>query len=371
MAETGESKKLTYLEVLVDGQKKHGCDSKESAVESRPWPNLPLDILRSILERCSLVEQIRLYAVCKSWHDHAPSVDRLPWLMTYDWSEKLGNYLKSNCNFSGPARDQTCNLDQIIYGQGRSDFIGADILALKRGWLLLKNGDRPFLYNPFRRQIMNLPSLDIGSGKATLSTVPTSPNCVIFVIKSSNSGDKIMISTYNCGDSEWTSYNFDGFSSYAKDVVYVKGKFYCVFSNGMLGVFEAAQHDWSVLTQPQLPRLLEFLPKYEFHMVESEGEFVLLVCLGRPQHFFRFDWLRMEWVRIKRLGNRAVFIDKTSYAVSVEGELARNLAERIYYHGDKYTWFYSLEAGSYAPCSKLYTMDVGVGHKRVWIEPCH
>ncbi|KAK9292024.1 hypothetical protein L1049_019977 [Liquidambar formosana] len=163
MAETGESKKLTYLEVLVDGQKKHGCDSKESAVESRPWPNLPLDILRLILERCSLVEQIRLYAVCKSWHDHAPSVDRLPWLMTYDWSEKLGNYLKSNCNFSGPARDQTCNLDQIIYGEGTSDFIGADTLALKKGWLLLKNGDRPFLYNPFRRQIMNLPSLDVGS----------------------------------------------------------------------------------------------------------------------------------------------------------------------------------------------------------------
>ncbi|KAK9288167.1 hypothetical protein L1049_016616 [Liquidambar formosana] len=230
--ETGQSKTATNLETLVEGQNRHGSDDLEERTEQAKKTTME--------ETGKLKTAMNLETVVEGQNKHGSddlevSADKLPLLMIYNWTKTCGINILSLCDFSGLLLDHPYTVDVKRYRIERRIFIGADLLASKNGWLLLKNCDRPFLYNPFMREMINLPNLDIGSDKATLSTMSTSAECMVFVIKRSMTGDKIIISMYHCGDTEWTTYTFEGLFNCVKDVVYSKGKFYCVFLRWNVG----------------------------------------------------------------------------------------------------------------------------------------
>lgn len=283
------------------------------------WSNLPTDLLRLTTERLCFADQTRFRAVCKSWHgiSGVQSINKA-WLMTHYRVRDDGN-IKVVCNFFDISMNKTYTfkIDPMSYGE--EIFKEFNILALvkasKNGWLLIQNywSQFTFFYNPFHAlKIIKLPALsNIGCNisNATFSTVPTSPDCMVFDIRttSDSRGPKIIISICRCSDNEWISYIFDiKFVGFVRDTVYSKGKLYCVFSSGHLGAFCTTDRDWRVLSN-LCPAIRKF-DRYKYHMFEFDGEVVLVVLSKTWPNIlvFNYDWSNMAWVWQDRLGNQQV-----------------------------------------------------------------
>ncbi|OMO88768.1 hypothetical protein COLO4_20081 [Corchorus olitorius] len=181
-------------------------------MESRPWYDLPVEILNLIQSRLPVAEQIRFRIVCKSWHlVEAHHFERnLPWVLCHFWDDS-----GPNCSFHIPSPNQT----HILSDHVMEYLWDAGICASKHGWLLLQQSNETFFFNPFSNKVIKLPSMHISFNRATFSSTPTSPDCICFAIGSSKSSDKILISTCSPGDLKWRIVTLDGFNKAVEDVV--------------------------------------------------------------------------------------------------------------------------------------------------------
>jgi hypothetical protein len=336
-----------------------------SGTEGRQWSDIPLDVLNIIAEQLDVVDQIYLRAVCKNWRQIQivrPN-KKLPWLMGLSWAFDENVY--SVCSFYRPSANQSyITYNNIFEREEFKDLRGAAICASKYGWLLLQKSSLSFFYNPYTKSIIKLPDLDLSFNRTTFSSVPTSPDCFCCVIQSSKSNDKIYLSMCRPGDCQWSTLKLDGFRRAVVDVVYSNGTFYCVFSGGALGAFCVADRHWSLLTNREL--ISRDLFHSRAHMVESKGQ-LLLVCPSKFFEVFKFDCLAKTWLKINTLGCQALFLGCTSFSVSAEGDTL-GFAERIYYHCELYSHYYSMETKQSDRCT-FYPWDTKRGTERIWIQP--
>ncbi|XWS58585.1 hypothetical protein CRYUN_Cryun08bG0046900 [Craigia yunnanensis] len=354
---------------MVNGQK-HICCAEGKQMGFRSWSDLHVDILNLIIGRLPMIiDQIRFRFVCKNWHlAKVPQYEtNLPWLLGHLWHFDLrnGGAMTELSSFYIPSPNNQFHITKIIVKE-EQEFFGAAICASKYGWLLLQKSHKAFFHSPFSKKAIKLPNMEINFNRATFSSSPTSPDCICFTIGSSKSSDKIQFGICSPGDLEWCTIAVDGFKKAVEDVVYSNGSFYCVFVGGALGAFYVAGRDWSVLTDMEPFTGIQFWSRSQ--LVESNGE-LFLVCRNRNFHVFRFDWSEMGWIKIQKLGNQALFLGCTSFAVAAEGKTSA-LADRIYYHGDFHrSYFYNLRTNKKYTCEDFYPWVVHNDRERIWIEP--
>ncbi|XVF56787.1 hypothetical protein PTKIN_Ptkin06aG0148200 [Pterospermum kingtungense] len=302
----------------------------------RPWSDLPVDVLNLTLDDF-------LRASIK---------------FTFDATTQL-------FSFHIPSPNNQCRITKYIVEE-ELELFGAEICASKYGWLLLQQSDKAFFYSAFSRKAIKLPNMEIDFNRATFSSSPTSPDCICFAIQSSKSSDKIRFSICSPGNLEWCTIEVDGFNKAVEDVVYSNGNFYCVFSGGLLGAFDVASCDCSVLTYTVPIIRMQILSRS--CLVESNGELLLVLC-STNFHVYKFGRSKMGWREIHELGNQALFLGCTSFAAAAEGNTSA-LADRVYYHGNGHrSCFYDLHTKERYACEDFYPWVLHDATERIWIQP--
>ncbi|PSS10156.1 F-box protein [Actinidia chinensis var. chinensis] len=364
-----KTKRNTALITMVR-KKRDGYNSEDGRTSKWCWSYLPVGVLGMIMGRLSPVDQIRFRAVCKDWRRASSSSQpspRLPWLMTHDWVWSESGDIASSNKFHMPFHRHTHTSMHELDGQNWDDIHGASVCASKYGWLLLQKSKNGFVYNPFTREMLKLPKIDIAFNRITFSSVPTSTDCLFFAIESSKKSSryKIKICICSLGAQKWTTKNFNGIGKVAEDVVYNNGIFYCVFSGGVLGTYNVALQDWKVLTG--MAPITDVLFWHRAQMVDADGE-LLLVGSTNILHIFKFDRLQMTWVRINSLENHMLFLGCTSFAIAVSGGTS-NLAGRVYFHSNVGTKFHCFRDHTSQRCFELYPWDTPHSLEKLWVEP--
>ncbi|KAL4652347.1 hypothetical protein ACJW31_01G197600 [Castanea mollissima] len=347
---------------MMVNRHKHLSGCEGNSREFRSWSNLPVDIFNIIGRQLDFIKRVcknsrKIQAVGPLYE-----ILQVPWLLEH--SRGFDRNVYSLCSFHHPIENQSQVTYNKIEGKEWNDAV---ICASKFDWLLLQKSTLSFFYNPYTKTIIKLPDLDINFNRSTFSSVPTSPDCVCFAIQSSKNSSKMWLSTCQPGDRKWsTTVKFAGPKRAVEDVVYSNGIFYCVFTGGALGAFCVAHRYWSMLTDVNLVPGILFDTRA--HMVESNGQ-LWLVYRSSSMCFrvFNFDWSEKTWDETYSLGCQAFFLGCTSFSVSAEGETS-GFAERIYYHCDTYSSYYSLKTKQSHRCT-FYPWVTERGPERVWIQP--
>ncbi|KAM7255047.1 hypothetical protein ACFE04_020288 [Oxalis oulophora] len=355
---------------MTDTEDRNTRQRTENDTQSGSWLDLPKDVSTLIVGRLTtVVDCIRFRCVCKNWNlaEFSDHRCKLPWLIGHQWEINQDGDFMGSCKIHIPSTEKIYTGKNILVGE-EEQIYGAGICASKYQWLLLQRELYTFFYNPYSKNIIRLPAKDIHFNRATFSTSPTSPDCICFVMQSHKGGDQIYISTCSPGNTEWCTTVFDGFKKVVEDVVYKNGKFYCIFSGGVLGVFDIADREWNVLTNMKpLAGKLTSPSRSRSQLVESNGD-LLLFCWCEVLYVFKFNWSQNNWVRVTDLENRVIFLGCTSFSKPAEGEFS-HLGNRIYYHGPRQTCFYSCNTGASQYCMEAYPWRMENSRERIWIEP--
>ncbi|KAK9291921.1 hypothetical protein L1049_019873 [Liquidambar formosana] len=257
----------------------------------RPWSDLPNDILVLLLKKLHWSDRIRVSAVCKKRFlpiHGFPHIDKLPWMMGYNYIINDNNSIRSVCKLADPCTKRNHIVEDDVKGKKRKDFVGAkasgskeehgwvlfgdeaegkkrkDFVGAKacgsrHGWVLFSRKEddysnrlTSFIFSPFTDEVIELPALNRRYDKVAFSSSPAlDADCVFFALLDCN--NYLHISTCCCGDKNWKKFKFQSPMiqgvNYLPilDITYVHGFFSCVFAHGVLGAFSVAQQDWRVL----------------------------------------------------------------------------------------------------------------------------
>ncbi|CAK7340795.1 unnamed protein product [Dovyalis caffra] len=366
------------LSLIVNGKKK----KMEGA-----WANLPEDLLVTVFARMAFIDQIRSRAVCKNWKhltkDIRPS-DKLPMVMILNWHESQGR-VKSVCELYVPTHVRELTIEKEYQRKEHRKYVGAEVCESKYGWVLFRKSLREtaffFAYSPFFNEIVELPNnLEryFLQGKVTFSSTPTSPDCVFFAAKHPH------ISICRRGDQAWTKINASSINRFyeIRDVAYLNGEFYCLLDGGSLISWNVARQRWRRYDAYQAP--------YYYHgkdcLIESDGQLLRLKYVTNNDRYWcqlsRFDFYQENWVVEASLGDRAVFVNSSSFCflIPAVGE-ASELAETFHFYGhtsykvkDCFIFYYGYRSYSFITGEVLkrcepYSSLLRGKSRGIWIQP--
>ncbi|KAF8378533.1 hypothetical protein HHK36_029876 [Tetracentron sinense] len=195
------------------------------------------------------------------------------------------------------------------------------ICTCSHGWLVMLAfySDDCFLWNTASMEKIKLPPLKSFSHRAcVLSSSPNDPNCIVLF----TSSEGPFIRFCRPGSSEWFEYTFGSDGEIISEAIMHGGKIYCLtFLHRTLLMVDIDPHlavrKLEVkIPDPSLPDTV----RLSNYLIESCGEIFLVkkMYLGetttkvRDFDVFKMDFLRMVWVRVESLGDRAFFISSTN-----------------------------------------------------------
>ncbi|XP_071909591.1 uncharacterized protein [Coffea arabica] len=330
-----------------------GTDKIQIENKSRPWADLPRDILRIIKNKLPcLSDKVSFDSVCKNWG--TPGA-KLPWVMTYyhnytRWRSRstdesfecqlfhpqdptrftsatvlIKNEISSaairditpiyspTCPVYSPTSPGYCPIShgypiycltspglypptgRCICHDGRCP----KVCASKQGWLLIVTADYLgsakksifTFFNAFLDLVISVPKFAYDVELATFSTIPTSPRCVIFVLYCCSLG-KTRVGTYKIGDVYWNTQVIAERKDdpQAKSILYVNELLYYIFQDGMLGCYSFEKNRSIILTE-HFPRHFSVSSVYHFHLFGCDGEVRLATASKNCDEWciFRFD----------------------------------------------------------------------------------
>ncbi|KAK0599568.1 hypothetical protein LWI29_006459 [Acer saccharum] len=297
---------------------------KKKMMKKSDWADLPMEILRMIMEKLFWSERLPSCLVCKTWHEYFLEIQNdeqfLPWVMTMEQG--------GICKLGDPSKQAS----NIVEGAGTHDVLGyADACASRYGWVLFLNNlndhDQYILYSPFTNEVIKLPILikDYTS-VATFSHSPGSPNCMAIVFSAKNR--KISIKTCQPGDKSFKGdkVNIIGQVACVGDFVY------CFYSDGdwKLGAFNIKQQELKVSSG--------ILPMNTDHFnslfVAFNGDILLhSFSSNKPwsDQYWRFDLSEDKWVVVEDeiMKKHVIFEGCTSFTVPAVRD-ARQSAGMVY-----------------------------------------
>jgi hypothetical protein len=237
-------------------------------------------------------------------------------------------------------------------------------LDSKYGWSILgKKGceSKPalVLYNPFTNETIQLPQFNSSTNsvrKATFTSPPTCPDCVVLVLceeEEEEEEEGCIIGTCKPGDKIWRFRKTGGFKDWdaVKNVTYLNGIFCFLIRkyqpwSVVLGTLDVALEEDSVDMDCTSITVVqeEYMYAEDLLLVESDGELLLAVIRTyggvKPSYWnvYRFDWSRKDWTRVLGLGNQVLifrqwwFNSSVSIACPTSGEESK-FANMIFCHG--------------------------------------
>jgi hypothetical protein len=357
------------LAETVTENKRMTMKEKKEKLELQTWSDLPTELLELIISRLTLEENVRASVVCKRWHSVSISVrvvNQSPWLMYFP---KYGNLYE----FYDPS---LCKTHSIELPQ----LNGSRVCYTKDGWLLLykRRSHHLFFFNPFTREVIELPGFALYLHVVAFTCAPTSTNCMLLTVQEMGP-QSVAVSTCHPGATEWVTVNYQHHLPYPfytdslNKFVFCNGLFYCLSSNDWLGVFDPLQRTWNVLAVPPPKRDGKLLKIWRSgtYMTEHRGEIILIYrCSGSAKPImFKLDRRNMVWEEMKSLNGITVF---GSFLSSHSRTDVRGLMRNSVYFpnvrfGGKSCMSYRFDNCRYYPGKKR---DLGgLYPQNIWIEP--
>ncbi|XP_026452297.1 F-box protein At3g56470-like [Papaver somniferum] len=293
-----ENSFLTELEiktcsrmVVHDENQGENCNVGEVEAASY-WDNLDEDIVLVISNHLHGSDSKNFRLVCKANRAIMPKVQATsylsPWLVfSRDLKYTIYNVVNPMYN------DEN-------YAINLYDLTGCTICFQKGGWLLMTRKENLFFYNPFTRETVNIPNMDVGNySVVSFSSLPTSSDCIVFAMARRNDG--IYINCIRKGEAHWIHWSFFNFHNtniersmpFLSTAVFHDGDFFCLDDHGTVGRFSTKDNNWKVVKEPDE----EF---YQGHLVECFGALLLvqLEHCGTPVKISKLNFSEMEWVEV-------------------------------------------------------------------------
>ncbi|KAF5462556.1 hypothetical protein F2P56_018553 [Juglans regia] len=146
-------------------------------VVTRPWSDLPAELLSPIADQLRLIELLSFRGVCKDWKAAASTASAKiegsphsePWLLLYGENSQCHLYDESRKRY-------TMSIPRLD---------GATCIASNQGWLLMFVEGSMFFYCPFsdaKIEIPKFPHSILSSHAAAFSSAPTTPECIVAVM---------------------------------------------------------------------------------------------------------------------------------------------------------------------------------------------
>ncbi|CAL9197117.1 unnamed protein product [Musa hybrid cultivar] len=320
--------------------KKH---KKEIDADAKPTRYIPMDIVESILMRMNPKHAMRLSLVCKDWRAVAARLEEImrktPWLIVSKYPKETFR-VRSVVN-----KEVSFKIKVDGFPMSRTMFYNCSY-----GWLVtvLNLYNPMILFNPFSGAWLELPAYEPSPSFLCMSSAPTTPDCILLAHDYVN-----RLYVWRPGHTFWTIEknileDFDTILSF-------EGKFYAWhWHSGCLTIFKVLPV-WS--RKLVVPCPIDFTSCREpiVSLVESCGN-ILLVCIMKRRrqplviHVFRLDLENKAWIRMKNLGDQALFMAiPDNHVTSISASEIGCSANCIYLTG---VWK-SFEHGEFS----VYNMD--------------
>ncbi|CAH8272875.1 unnamed protein product [Arabidopsis lyrata] len=339
------------------------------------FAELTSSLLQMIMSYLVLRDNIRASAVCKAWRKAAESVrvvEKHPWVITFPKHDDLTILFDP--------------LERKRYTLNLPELAGTNVCYSKDGWLLMRRSGLVdmFFFNPYTRELINLPKCELSFQAIAFSSAPTSGTCVVIALRPFTRF-VIRISICYLGATEWVTQDFScshGFDPYMhSNLVYANDHFYCFSSGGVLVDFDLASRTMShqVWNEHRCPYMHSDewfnLPK-RIYLAEQKGElFLMYTCSSEIPMVYKLvssDWEEMS----STLDDVAIFASMYSSETRL-GVLG--MWNSVYFpkYGldGKGCVSYSFDEGRYYPRKKLPKPTIWQMQKELcplrslWIEP--
>ncbi|KAL3536103.1 hypothetical protein ACH5RR_004564 [Cinchona calisaya] len=362
-------RKLKKLPEASRDESNVSTDKEKKPDDQQAWLELPKDLLELIFSRLTLSENIRASVVCKQWLAVAISVrvvNKPPWLIFFPKSGAL-------VEFYDPLQRQ-------FYSVELPELADSRVCYSKDGWLLVyrPRTQRVMFVNPYTRELIKLPKLELTYQLVAFSAPPTSSCCVVFTVEHV-SATFIAISTCSPGATEWTTVNYRNdlpfVSSIWNKLVFCNGKFHCLSLTGWLGVYDAENRSWvvHVLPRPKYPEnfFVKNWWKNKF-MAEHNGEiFVIYTSSEVNPVVYKLDQEIKNWVEVNTLGGLTIFA--SFFSSHARTDLLGSMRNSVYFSKVRYYGkrciSYSLYDNRYYPRKQCYDWGEEDPFGSIWIEP--
>lgn len=351
-------------DVEEHGEVKKKSQSKET--ENPTFSELPSSLLEVIMSNLVLKDNIRVSTVCKSWRQAALSVrvvDKPPWLIHFPKHSSL-------CELYDPSQGKTCELEL-------PELANSEVCYSRDGWLLMRItvSNEMFFFNPFTREHINLPRLELSYQTIAFSCAPKSSNtCLLLALKAIGRG--VALSTCDLGASEWITENFPCWPLFDRyihsNLVYSDGCFYGLYGEGNLFCFNPSQRLWYLLTQPSLTKC-HFSNKNELSkrmfLAEHKGVIFGLLTFGDEKPLvYKLDSSKWEETNTK-LEGLIIFASKFSTETRIDLPWIRNSVHfsKVPFHGKRYV-SYSFDEEKYYRRNEQSDWEELCPSRTIWIE---
>ncbi|XBI49504.1 hypothetical protein VPH35_113058 [Triticum aestivum] len=339
---------------------------------TRPWHDLPLELLEPVVSRLSLVDRLRFPAVCKSWSLVTNPVEQAivwPWLLHSSGRDGA-------CKLFDPLRSQEYNMHVETFDINQDEHDEHIFRFSKGGWVAMStNADIQDMYiiNPFTEEVVEMVMLDWEDnymGLSWSSMDPKSPDCIFFAVNSRQDGKAVGALTWRHGEAEW----------FERHLEYYEGDPFPVAYNnpvlkGNLGTFDPASDTWTILEKSN-PIHVEMDLEGDHHegrefcyLVELRGELVSVFMRNadQPPRVFKLNEEEMAWMKVQEIGGAALFLDfRVSYSVaSPEAGHGNRIYFPSYSEDGKQAAFYDMETKAYHP--SFYGLKSPL--QCVWVVP--
>ncbi|KAL8150593.1 hypothetical protein V2J09_020401 [Rumex salicifolius] len=366
-------KRKRKVKSLADTIRDQNCSINEpkehDQLELQSWSDLPTELLETVFSCLTLKDNIRTSSVCKRWNTVALSVrvtNQPPWIMYFP---KFGNLYE----FYNPSNRETYSVELKELSDSR-------VCYTKDGWLLLYRPRtfRSFFYNPFTKEMIKLPGLEMPYQIVAFSCAPTDSSCVVFTVKHI-SPTIVAISTCHPGSTQWTTANYQNrlpfVSSIWNKLAFSNGFFYCLSLTGWLGVFDPKELTWNVLAVPP-PRCPEnFLVKNwwkgKFLAEHNKEILVIYTCCSENPIVFKLAQSAMVWEEVVSLDDVTLFASfLTSHSRTDLSGIMRNsiFFSKVRFYG-KRCISYSLRDRRYYPRKQCHDWGEQDPFENIWIDP--
>ncbi|OMO66186.1 hypothetical protein COLO4_30702 [Corchorus olitorius] len=378
-----EDKTIGESTRIVDYKYNEYKYNDEDQSESTWFCRLTLDAQKLIYQHylSSVYECMNFQRVCKAWRsllhpirwkpNPTGAAMKYPWLMfprgkgIYGLYDPIGNLMHSIPD----------KLEQ-----------GCEVRYSNQGWLLVTKAPTTiFFYEPFTGERIDLPNLIDEYACIDgffFTNAPTSPNWQIFGINHIATGYAEIVQLQSGEDQNWTSHHirskFLSESSYTNPV-FDGQYFWYLGKNGGLVSFELEDIGFNLHEEIEPSSSLSGYSRGYLVCHENELLSVFLGQMGKSVHLFKLDRKKHNWVRIKRLEKKILYLSKTTCLV-VE-DMEQRKSETIQFsmfsdvvHGNGGNISYSLKTEQYHDDVQVYSSvsdlyDTKEFLTGTWIQP--
>ncbi|RWR81430.1 F-box/kelch-repeat-like protein [Cinnamomum micranthum f. kanehirae] len=302
----------------------------------RSWSHLSQCLLKLILKPLTLPDRVRFGSVCRSWRRAQLDCLDAP-------APPLPSLILSNI-----IEDEEVSIELFSFSDKRLyklPQLPAHLLercaSSPQSWLLSHSFPGLIFFNPFSKECVQIHLKNYGFRDWLFFSTRSYPNGILFYSESGT--NRFLVCSFCYLMTIERRYMKLWEKDVVSNVILCGKKLYALYEDGSLAVVDVSKLPPRVTNENMMELQREYSPLYQLRfivrgiyvLVESCGE-ILMVLIKPFKKFERFHVLRAdltkkEWVEVKDLGDRMLFITDHGRSVSVSARETGGKGNIIYY----------------------------------------